>query len=117
MRVWWCKTRGTASYPQRLALLVEQVGDVLRHPLHQVPGVVPLDLELALLLIVNLQRGSTQGESNTRSPETNCSISEITQVTQRRDAIDLGMTAGRLLFLALAGSRHSPKSCWPERHS
>lgn len=63
------QTRGTASYPQRLALLVEQVGDVLRHPLHQVPGVVPLDLELALLLIVNLQRGSTQGESNTRSPE------------------------------------------------
>lgn len=42
------------SYPQRLPLLVQQVRDVLRHPLHQVAGVVPLDLELTLLLIVDL---------------------------------------------------------------
>lgn len=51
------QTRSTASYPERLPLLVQQVGDVLRHPLHQVPGVVPLDLELAPLLIVDLQGG------------------------------------------------------------
>lgn len=74
------QTHGTASYPQRLPLLVEQVGDVLRHPLHQVPGVVPLDLELALLLIVNLQRGNTRPVKHPVT-RTNCSFSQITEVT------------------------------------
>lgn len=44
------------SYLQGFSLAVEQLGDVPCHSLHQIPGVVSLDLKLALLLIINLQR-------------------------------------------------------------
>lgn len=71
-----------ASYLQRLPLLVQQVGDVLRNPLHQVSGVVPPDLELALLLIVDLQRRNTPMVKRQVS-QTNCE-----QKPQLRDAID-----------------------------
>lgn len=57
-----------ASYLQGFPLFVEQVGDVLRHPLHQVPGVVPLDLKLALLLIINLQIGEHTGSQTSGYP-------------------------------------------------
>jgi len=45
-------------YLQGLPLAVEQFGDVAGHALHQVLGVVPLDLKLALLLVINLRRTS-----------------------------------------------------------
>lgn len=44
---------------QSFPLIVEQLGDVPGHPLHQVLGVVPLDFELTLLLVVNLQTERT----------------------------------------------------------
>lgn len=43
------------SYLQGFPLIVEQLGNVACHSLHQVLGVVSLDFELALLLIIDLQ--------------------------------------------------------------
>lgn len=48
-----------SSYLQSFPLIVEQLGDVPGHPLHQVLGVVPLDFELTLLFVVNLQTEET----------------------------------------------------------
>ena len=45
-----------SAYLQGSPLASEQLGDVSCHPLHQVLGIVPLDVKLTLLLIVNLQR-------------------------------------------------------------
>lgn len=48
-----------SSHLQSFPLIVEQLGDVPGHPLHQVFGVVPLDFELTLLFVVNLQTEET----------------------------------------------------------
>lgn len=48
-----------SSHLQSFPLVVEQLGDVPGHPLHQVLGVVPLDFELTLLFVVNLQTEET----------------------------------------------------------
>lgn len=55
----WLSVPGGSSHLQSSPLVVEQLGDVPGHPLHQVLGVVPLDLELTLLLVVNLQTEET----------------------------------------------------------
>lgn len=48
-----------SSHLQSFPLIVEQLGDVPGHPLHQVLGVVPLDFKLTLLFVVNLQTEET----------------------------------------------------------
>lgn len=54
------KVVSVSAHLQSFSLIVEQPGDVPGNPLHQVLGVVPLDFELTLLFIINLQTEKTE---------------------------------------------------------
>lgn len=102
-----------SSHLQSFPLIVEQLGDVPGHPLHQVLGVVPLDFELTLLFVVNLQ-----------TEETASSISFVKEVrAERLSRPTAGLYCrGRSVHSAItpmsSASRQNQQywqRCWPQQ--